>query len=386
MIKLTAASARDLQAPGVLRDHAVRGLQLHAKALGKSWFYYYRDKAGKQRKPRIGAYPAISLDAARDLARAWALEVAAGGNPSVERQDYRGAPTVAHLLDVYMRDHARVYKADESAEADERNARNHILPVIGAHKLQDVTLADVNRVLTRLGEAGKPVMANRVRVLLHKMFEVARANRWTETGFNPAEGAVSYPEFKRRRKVEPHEFEEISKALDALELQHPRHVAAIRCILLAGSRVTELCTAPLSALRNGRVTLKRHKTERTGDEREIFLPSQALAAIEALADDGSGLIFGRGVDRWSIRRVWIQALERAGMLVDGPERLRPQDLRRTFASVGISSAADLDAIGQLFGHKDPRTTRGYAWLYSDAKRERSQEIGDKLSGLMKPPG
>lgn len=385
-MKLTAASARDLQAPGTIKDHIVRGLELRAKARGKYWFYYYRAPGGEQRRPKIGAYPAISVDAARDLARELAVKVAQGLDPSKARTDYRASPTVADLLAVYIAEHATVYKSQGAAEADERNARNHVLPVIGHLKVSEVQLSHINDVTQALGKAGKPVMANRVRALLRKMFNVAiYQKRWILTGINPAgKGALSFPEFKRRRKVEPSEFEALSKALDALERAEPRNVAAIRCILLAGARITELATAPRSALARGIVSLQEHKTAATGDTREIYLPGQALAVIEALPDDGSGRLFGAGVDRFTVYRVWQKALEAAGLDTAGKGRLRPQDLRRTFASLGISKSGDLDDIGELFGHKNVQTTRGYAWLYEDAKRLKVQEVADKVSGLMRP--
>lgn len=377
-MKLTSTSARELVAPGVLKDHVIRGLELRAGALGKSWSVYYRAPCGARRRPKLGGYPAISVDQARELARAVLMRVARGHDPSQDRANFKAAPTVADLFELYMDRHALARKKPASARSDRRTGDKYILPAIGGLKLQSVTLDDIETVIKGVGGRA-PVAANRLRALLHTMFEVGAKFRpaWMNGRANPVNHATRYTEFGRKRKIEAHEFEALSAALDELEPRHPRQVAALRCILLCGSRITELVTAPRSALANGVVTLQEHKTMRTGDTREIVLPSQALALIEALPDDGSPLLFGRGVDRFTVHKVWKKARDKAGI----PD-IRPQDLRRTFGSVGKSSGVALDALGELFGHKSATTTRRYAWLYEDEKRGRAQGVADTLSGLM----
>jgi Phage integrase, N-terminal SAM-like domain len=63
-------------------------------------------------------------------------------------QQARTAPSVAELCDRYLQDHAREHKRPLSVEADERNIRNHVLPVLGRLKVAEVTRADIDRLKT----------------------------------------------------------------------------------------------------------------------------------------------------------------------------------------------------------------------------------------------
>ena len=56
------------------------------------------------------------------------------------------------------------------------------------------------------------------------------------------------------------------------------------------------------------------------------------------------------------------------------------DLRRTYASVLVSSGASLEMIGALLGHTQAQTTMKYAYMFDDPLREATTRAGRMLSG------
>lgn len=380
-MKLTIEAARAMQ-PGdkPISCHVVKGLELHAGATGKTWKVYYRGQDGARRRPKLGNFPALSIEGARDAAKELLRRVAKGEDPSAERQKRRRALTVAELAKSYLADHAKRRKSETAGQA-ERCFRLHVLPVIGSMRVEDVTTHDVNRVLLKVGGKGKaPVMANRVRAYLSGAFRYAERDdvALRPVGSNPCRNAVTFREYARRRHVTPAEFPKLKSALEALAETYPRHVAAIYAMLYTGSRVSELITAKESELDGGRVVKREHKTARTGDVRTIRLPVQALRLLESLTPDGSGLLFGRGMDRHAIGHVWDKARDAAEC-----SDLQLRDLRRTFASVAKTRGVSLSQIGDIFDHKSTETTDGYAYLFDDAAANVVQATADEIDKLMR---
>lgn len=377
-MKLTIEAARALAAgQPPIRCHVVKGLELHAGATGKTWKLYYRAADGARRRPKLGDFPALSIEAARDAAKELLRRVARGDDPSAERQALRRAPTVADLWARYRAAKAQRWKP-ETAEQARRAFELHILPAIGSIRVANVDSADVSRLLANVG-ARAPVMANRVRAYLSGAFRLAESGalKWRPAGSNPCRDAGGFTERKRRRHVTPSEFPKLRDALDALAREYPRHVAAIYAILYTGSRVSELITAPTLALKGDRVELREHKTARTGDVRTIRLPRQVLALLESLPDDASGLLFGKGLTRHAIWSVWDRARTAAGC----PD-LQPRDLRRSFASAAKSRGVSLSQIGEVFDHKSQDTTARYAWLFDDTAAGVVQDTADEIERML----
>lgn len=395
-VNISAAAARDLQPGAVLRDHVVRGLHLRAREAIKSWHLTYRAKStGERRNPKLGEFPALSLEAARAAARALLERIARGDDPSAEWQERRQAPTVDDLCDKWLDEYAPHKKKQASIDQDTRNVRLYVRPLLGKKFVADVTTADINTALVavyqrRGRDAGAkqdrhksrktaPVAANRVRALLQGMFTLAQSDtyKWRAKGSNPVSEALSYPEHKRRRHMHAHEFAGMLRALLQLRAAHRLEVDAILVMLYAGTRITELVTATARQLQGGVLVLDEHKTDRTGEPRLIILPRQAREIIEALPVYTSGRIFG-DIDR---HKVWA-VFDKARTAASVPD-IQPRDMRRTFASVGLSrSNVSLAQIGELFSHQDPATTQGYAYLMPDAAQDAAQRVANDIEALI----
>lgn len=394
-IKLSQASARDAVAGDIIRCSVVKGLELHATRTGKSWMLYYRTPAGR-RRPKLGTFPALSIEDARAVARSWLVAVARGDDPSQARQDARSAPTVADLATVYAQHSAENHKPSTQT-AVERIFRTWIVPALGFKKVADVSPSDVKTFIDSVAKPrghvpaakgertmrGGPFAANQVRAYLSGAFELIETDwfKWRPKGSNPCTEARHFTQRKRRRFITAEEFPRFATALDRLAATWPGEIAAIYAVLFSGSRVSEMADARRSDLRAGaKIILSDHKTSSHGDVRTLRLPVQTLAILERLPVCRSGKLFGESVTRHSMFRVWEKARDEAG----APDA-RLQDLRRTFASVAKSRGVSLDNVSDIFDHRDRRTIENYAFLWDDAAVSIVQETADAMAAMMTAP-
>ena len=207
-------------------------------------------------------------------------------------------------------------------------------------------------------------------------FAETSALRWREPNSNPVNETQKNREYKRKALIEPHQFPAIARALDEVAKVWPDRVAALWCIMFAGTRVTELISADRDEWHGDRIILAEHKTDRTGDDRVIYLPRQAQELIAALPIYPSGKLFG-GIDRYNVFHAWERARDMAGC-----HGLTVRDFRRTFASIALSrGGASLSQIGELLSHKDTDTTAGYAWLLTADASALTQRTADEIERL-----
>lgn len=98
-VKLTKRAVETRQ-PGdsdiVLWDTDLTGFACKITPKGRRVYsVYYRTRDGRQRRPTLGTHGAVTCEQARDMARQWLAEAAAGGDPSADRQSQKIAPTVS---------------------------------------------------------------------------------------------------------------------------------------------------------------------------------------------------------------------------------------------------------------------------------------------------
>jgi hypothetical protein len=67
----------------------------------------------------------------------------------------------------------------------------------------------------------------------------------------------------------------------------------------------------------------------------------------------------------------------------GMAALRLHDLRHSFASFAIADGATLYMVGKVLGHKQARTTEGYAHLADDPLRALADRTAKRISNAMK---
>ena len=407
-VKLTQSVVNGA-APGPVRyalhDTELRGFRLYVMPSGRKAFHLrYRVGGGRKatiREPKIGDAVAMKLAKARAIAEEWRAEVAKGGDPSGERQAYRDAPSMAHLFERYLADHARPNKKATSLAEDERLIRDYLLKGFGKAKVAEVTRADV--IEFHRGLSGKPYRANRCLALLSKAFNLAEIWGIRPDGTNPTRHVRKYAETKRKRFLSPAELARLGEALrvaerdgfvtlparDGVRKEEERApvnrwaVAAIRLLVLTGARKSEILSLRWDWIdaASGRANLPDSKT----GEKVVILPPAALKVLADLprADDNAHVIQGGkpGAHLVNLKDPWCAVREAAGL-----DDVRVHDLRHSFASVGAEGGASLPIIGALLGHTQAQTTARYAHLADDPLQAAAADITSRIVAAMGDAG
>jgi integrase len=369
---LTVAAIRRARPGDTLRDRQVPGLTFRAFAGSSAFYLYFRTRAGTERRPKIGDGAILTLDEARVLARRMLAAVAEGRDPKVERLALRDRPTIQTLRDWHIERHAET-KNKARTVADVREIyKLHVIPALGARTaVADVGVADIETLHHKM--RATPYRANRVAATLHKAFNLAERWGWRPRGTNPVQ-VERYRETKRRRYPAADEAVRLFVALDAMRDVAPEFVGLIEILLFTGARRNEIQTARRAWVKPDGLHLPDSKT----GEKVVRLNSYARAAIERIPviDGNPYLIPGRleGTHLVNVRKNWVELCRRAEIV-----GLRMHDLRRFYASAGLSDAGvSLDGVGQLLGHTQAATTKGYAYLIEDAGRAAAEAVGQAV--------
>lgn len=352
--------------PGIERDPKVPGLQLRHRARCSTWNLYYR-LDGREHRPKIGDARVISRAQARQIALQWLAAVSRGEHPKPDG-DKR---TVADLRARYDQIHAPRKKA--SSQAGDRHLWDaYILPALGRLDVARVTQADINDLHHAMRAV--PYTANRTAALLHKAFELAITWGWRET--NPVR-VDRYREQRRKRVPTADETARLLEAIDAMRDSQPWFAGLVELLVFTGCRLREIMHARWEWVRDGALHLPDSKTG--AKTIPLNQPArEALARIPRIVGNPH-IICGR--ERGPMVghfKHWRRLLAAAGI-----SDLRIHDLRRLYVSTSLSAGVPLDQIGQVVGHSSIATTRGYAYLQTDAARLASEMAGRQFERIRK---
>jgi integrase len=368
-------TAIDALKPGhELKDDRVPGLSVRANGSSKSFLLYYRFK-GQPRRPKIGAWGVLSIADARTLARGMLARVAAGEDPSADRQRERLDPILNDLWDRCEIEHwCRGKSWDAEAK---RIYEKDIKPVLGTKRVKAISIEDAKDVRDRL--ADRPIQANRAIAVLSKMLNLAETfgpegRRWRDLMSNPCQRVPRFKERHRKRFAKPAEIKDIGAILEGYAESNPNAVAFIYLLMYSGARPTELLRATPDQVerieRDGKVYGVLRIPEGKTGHRDVFLPPQALAALDRLPAKRERLV---GLAT-TPKRVWRKIREEAGI-----DDLWLRDWRRTWATVGLSGGVvSKGQLGELMGHADPKTTSIYAKLIEDTSHDAAAAVADRM--------
>jgi integrase len=376
LVQQAAPGDRDL----ILWDQEVRGFGCKVIPAGRrAYFLYYRTKDGAQRRPAIGQHGQLTVQEAREVARAWLREVAAGGDPSRTRQDARRAPTVADLCARFLEEHAARRNKPGTLFNYRCLVERFVLPELGRRKVADLARADVERLHAKL--AATPYQANRVLGMLSKMLNLAERWGWRPDGTNPVRHVEKNKEARRERYLSQEEAARLGAALAAAErdgTEAPAVVAAVRLLVFTGCRLSEVLT-----LRWGQVDLERGclrlPDSKTG-AKTVYLNQATAAVLGGLPRDPSGWVLPGvkpGAHLVNLQKPWRRVRRAAGL-----GDLRIHDLRHSFASVAAGLGEGLHMIGKLLGHSQAQTSFRYAHLAADPVRAAGERVGGALAAMI----
>jgi integrase len=373
------------------------GLAVRVSPRGIKTFSFLYRFGGRPRRLTLGVYrpaalarsagaathdakglPYLTLAEAR-IKLAEARKKREGGvDPAVEavaaHKAERQAETIGELCNLYLEKWATPNKRRSSTQRDRGQIDRDILPRWGTRKISSITRADVIALLDDIVARGAPIMANRTKALLSKLFRFAV--RRDLIAFSPVveidrPGGKEQP---RQREPDHNELRLIWHAAGRLD---PPYSQFVRLLMLLGQRRTEVASMQEREIGDGDLWLIPGSKMKGKVAQLVPLPK---AAIELIASsprgrphDGSDYVLASRTKKGKhaaayddIKQLLDEAIrqlqiEEAG---DGPvpPPLAPwifHDLRRSFSSGLARLGVDDEIRERLLAHIPEKLKRTY---------------------------
>jgi integrase len=216
----------------------------------KSWFYRY---SGHWHG--LGAYPVVSLKAARNLALEAERAVHAGRDPIAERRAKKAEAAVAEadmtfegVAELYIKAHEQTWRNPKHRWQWRQTLEAHAYPVFGKWPVQRVDTGAVMKVIEPLWLT-LPETAARLRGRIETVLDYAKSRGW-RTGDNPARwrGHVEnlLPKRSKVAKVEHHAalpWKDMGAFMESLQAEGGTAAKALRFTILTAARTTEAIEA-----------------------------------------------------------------------------------------------------------------------------------------------
>jgi integrase len=385
--KLTDAYVRTVAAPKTgrieARDLETPGFALRVTENGaKSWvlIYYFN---GRKTRLTLGGYPEMSLADARKQAREHRSEVENGKDPAAKKRSAQAAQTVGEAAEVYIERWAKPNK--RTWAGDQWMLNKHVLPHWRDRKLRELQRADVIDLLERVAK-NAPILANRVRALLSKLFRFAISQALCD--FNPVRDTMRLAkENPREFSLTPAQIRTIWKAVNELENDRARDFYRVSFLTCArrsevlGMQWDELdldaalWSLPVERMKNGRawrvplpptaVAVLRERKERTGESSFVF------------ADQNGELLKPGG-----LRFAHCAFTKAVGI------SFRVHDIRSISCTQIAEMGAPPDVLDALLAHVNPGTTRRHYDRYTREPEHRRALLrwDNWLQGIVEPRG
>ncbi|WP_374029753.1 integrase arm-type DNA-binding domain-containing protein [Bdellovibrio bacteriovorus] len=360
---------------------SIKGLHLRVYNNGHmSFLLYYRNSLGVQRRPKIGDWPETTLADARSRAREIVDKVARGEDPQEDIQQLRVEPTVQELFDIV---HEKYWGQQRYIDSGRRKEAKWAYDRYFKKRFGHLKVSMIKRKQIREWHEDNqdiPYAANRALEFLSTMFTYAQKYELVDGLENPCKLVDHYKEKKRTRYATPEELKKIAAILDQQPDRRRAAVAFIYTMMYAGPRPkfiedakwSDLTMAPIRGDIYGILVLSGKSSADSGEDEVVILPPQAMTHILQLPRNRP-TIFGIEMPR----RLWKEVREKAGC-----EDLRLRDLRRTYASVGVSNGVELDVIGELLNHRSVQTTKIYGKLMDLKRIEAAKKVADAVEGIV----
>jgi integrase len=406
---LTAKRIENAQATSTrqeIPDGLLVGLYLVVQPSGaKSFAVRYR-YAGQPRKLTLGAFPAITLEAARDIGGKALRAAAEGRDPATEKQSAKGdakkaeAEAVRGKRDLFenvarefierhamksnrpstWRETARILGLRPSPDdpAVLVDVGGDVMPVWKGRRIQEITKRDVIALLDAVNDRGSPIMANRVLSAVRKLFNWCVARDVIQV--SPC--TLVTPPAPERSRDRILADDELRMVWNAAEGDGWPFGPLVKLMILTGQRLSEvggmrwdeldlenkLWTLPAERVKNG----ERHEVPLSDAAIEILTALPRIKTTKGFVfttrRDAAVSGFSRAKDR--LDASIAEAVANGAPAVD---HWTFHDLRRTMASGMARLGIQLPVIEKVLNHTSG-TFRGVVAVYqrhtySDEKRK-----------------
>lgn len=376
-VKLTEDRITKLPLPSVgaayTHDSEVPALAVRVTPGGTRSFVLVKKIAGRPHRVTLGRHPGLSLGEARRAARRILGEIAAGVDVVTEAKARRlRGVTLAEVWPDYVA-HIRRKKRNRTWARDEQRWKQEIAPKIGKKVAAEVTTADLQRLVDRVGEK-YPIAANRIAALLGAFMGFVARKHGLPT--NPAKGLERFPENVRERFVRA---EEMGVLLEAIRVEGEPWADLFELALWTGARrgaVLSMAWHDLD-LQHG-VWLIPASTAKNKKPAALPLTTPALIILKRRLTLRAGEAFvfpstSRTGHVTTVAKAWKRILQRAGL-----HDLRIHDLRRSVGSWLAGGGASAFVIQRALTHASAASAKHYAHLDVTAVRAAMAQVAEAM--------
>ena len=290
---LTAAKAKTITKPG--SHYAGETLYLHVAPGGsKSWVQRLTIH-GRRCDIGLGGFPVVSLAEARDIAYRHRKLARAGGDPLAEKRKVK-IPTFREVAEQTFKANRARWRSEKTARNWEQGMNKHVLPKLGALRVDQIRREDVLRVLTPIWTK-TPEVARKQRNRIRTVLSWCQAHGFIEHNVagEMIDGALpAMPAVKQHFRALP--YRDVPAALDTVESSGASLAARLcfRFLVLTATRSGEARGAAWAEIdidaKEWRIPAARMKA---GAEHRVPLSDAALAVVAQakMLRDRSGLVF-----------------------------------------------------------------------------------------------
>lgn len=335
-------------------DTKIPGLYLIVRAKGGKIFWCRGRLNGVQSKYRIGKFPDLSVENARNRVMEYKSKLANGQNPAEEKTRLMKDITFGHMARDFIENYAKHHK--KSWKDDEAAIKNHLAHFVHK-KASSITRNDVKDLHLKLGNQGPKTGANRILEKIRAIFNRAMDNGWK--GENPAAKIEKFRERSRKRILSP---DEIPNFFRALEVEHNRTVKDFVMIaLFTGVRKNNVFSMKWKDVNlDLKMPLWTIEETKNGESHVVPLPPMIVEILQSrkkLVKNSPYVFPGDGKSGYyrDPKKAWARILKTAeinGLVI--------HDLRRTLATTISDNHVNQLTLQNILGHKTGSVTSIYA--------------------------
>ena len=363
-------------------DRDLPGLLLEVRSINQSrstWWIRYRDNASATKYLRLGHYPDMSLDEARQRAKTEKARIQLGADPRAEDAARKAVPTLTEFMEEQYFPHVATRK--RTAAKDEEYFRLRLKAAFGHRRLNQITRREVQLFHSGLRDEGlAPATCNHYLKLLKRALNLAI--QWEIIEKNPVVGIQYY---KEDNLIENYlDAEQLQRLLAVLTTDSNRTVCHIILFLLSsGARVSEARQVKWEHIDVERRIWRIPSTNsKSGKVRAVPLNDSAIGVLNQLDTKGKfeHVFINRktGKPYTTIQKVWNRLRNEAGL-----GHIRIHDLRHSYASMLVNSGRTLYEVQQILGHSNPKVTQRYSHLSTATLQEAASSVADLINEAMK---